>query len=136
MKKLLGIISLLFVCVLFGCDESEPMITCRNCKTDFTEQYAISDFYGRTVCTECIQQQISDHINQQEEMRDSIVTYGEYIFDDEDYMVVEKSECNWCGNYAPSNLYDENYERICINCITEALHDKQVAKAIRKYTDG
>ena len=58
--------------------------------------------------------------------------HNEYISDD-DYMVFEMSECIWCGNYAPSDLYDENGERICIDCITEALQNDKVARAIRNY---
>ena len=68
-------------------------------------------------------------------MLDSVYGAGSYISDDEDYMVLEKAECNWCGNYAPADLYDQNGERICIDCITEALQDDNVARAIQNYIE-
>ena len=91
------------------------------------------------MCTDCAQNQINDHIQNQENMKSDIKYNGEYIPDIdyfEDYLVVKKSECNWCGNYAPSDLYDKNGERICIDCITEALQNDKVARAIQNYVEN
>lgn len=136
MKKFMQITCLLlFICVLSGCGSSEPTTTCGDCGAKFPEKYAIRDFFGDTVCPECAQFQIDMYANQQEEMMDSVYDSGSYISDSEDYMVLEKAECNWCGNYAPADLYDQNGERICIDCITEALQDDNVARAIQNYIE-
>jgi hypothetical protein len=121
--------------ILSACSSSVPTEFCGDCGAEYPEKYGVRDFYGYTVCPSCAEQQIREYVNEQESAYNSIENYGEYIADDEDYMVVEKSECSWCGNYAPSDLYDENGERICIDCITEALQDSKVARAIRNYIE-
>ena len=117
----------------------EPEIKCASCATFFPEQYGIWGFDGDRVCPRCAQTQIHEQIQDQQSMKESVETNGEYIPDIdylEDYLVVEKSECNWCGNYAPSDLYDQNGERICIDCITEALQNDKVARAIWNYIEN
>ena len=124
------------VLLLCGCAESESMDNCWDCGVEYPEKYGIWGFDGNVICPYCAQDQINEQIRDQESMKSSIEDHGEYIPDIdylEDYLVVEKSECNWCGNYAPSDLYDENGERICIDCITEALQNDKVARAIRNY---
>lgn len=125
--------------ILCSCSNSERIENCSFCGAENPEKYGIWDFYGNKVCTDCAQNQINDHIQNQENMKSDIKYNGEYIPDIdyfEDYLVVKKSECNWCGNYAPSDLYDKNGERICIDCITEALQNDKVARAIQNYVEN
>ena len=137
MKKLIAIscVVMLVIFSLCACTQTETveMANCTECHGEYPKVYLIRAFSEYRVCPSCAERQIIAYKTQQESITDSVETYGEYISDDEDYMVVEKAECNWCGNYAPSDLYDENGERICIDCITEALQNDKVARAIRNY---
>lgn len=132
MKKLLSLLVVIFV--LTGCASAGTMVKCGDCSSEYPEKYGVIDFFGDTVCPSCAEDQIGYFVEAQEEAYDSVQNYGEYVSDD-DYMVVEKSACNWCGNYAPSDLYDQNGERICIDCITEALQDDKVARAVWNYCE-
>lgn len=115
------------------------MDKCWDCGTEYPEKYGIWGFDGNVICPSCAQTQISEQIHDQQSMKSSVEAHGEYSPDIdylEDYLVVEKSECNWCGNAAPSDLRMDNGEAVCIDCISEALQDKSVAKAIWKYIEG
>ena len=48
-------------------------------------------------------------------------------------MIVECTGCSFCGYYAPTALHDQNGERICIDCVTKALEDDKVARAVWNY---
>lgn len=139
MKKLISFAFVIMATVLLLCacshTEAVEMANCTECHAEHPKEYLIRAFSEYRVCPSCAERQISTYKNQRESVSDSVENYGEYISDDDDYMVVEKSECNWCGNYAPADLYDENGERICIDCITEALQNDKVARAIRNYVE-
>lgn len=130
MKKLVYLLVVVFA--LSGCTSTDNMVKCGECDSEYPEKYGVSDFFGDTVCPSCAEDQISFFVEAREEAYDSVQSNGDYVSDD-DYLVIEKSECNWCGNYAPSDLYDQNGERICIDCITEALQDDNVARAVWNY---
>jgi len=106
----------------------QNLVICDSCYKKFDENFNFAgfndSFYGYDyLCPNCIQQDI-----------DSVTDdYGGCIPNDGDSMVIERAECNWCGNDAPADLYDENGERICIDCITEALQDSNVARALQNY---
>ena len=54
----------------------------------------------------------------------------------EDTLIVDSDVCAWCGNPAPASLCNEFGNAICITCITEALQNEDVAKAIYNYSDS
>lgn len=88
---------------------------------------AYEDASRNTICPKCV---YGDYRALLEALRERPDAFSEDTF------IVEKSECNWCGNYAPSDLRMDNDEPVCIDCITEALHDEKVAKAILEYIEG
>ena len=106
------------------------LVVCDNCHKKFDEDFNSTDFDDplniyKYLCPNCLLDDIGFVID----------AYYQYGLDDGDSMIVERAECNWCGNDAPADLYDENDESICIDCITEALHNRNVARAVQNYLE-
>ena len=111
---------------------------CDKCNSAIIKGYEItgfSTFYNDSVlCPYCANREILAQAKEKDAAYDEIEANGLYLTDD-GYMVVEQTMCEWCGCWAPFNLYDENGTRICIDCITEALQNDKVARAIRNYVE-
>ena len=76
-------------------------------------------------CSEC-----ENDVN---ESYKSFIDDNNVFFDSNDTLILDATMCDWCGNVAPSDLYDQFGNRICISCITTAINDKNVAKALNRY---
>lgn len=57
----------------------------------------------------------------------------EYINDE--CLVYERGTCIVCGEYAPIDIYGEDDMRICVDCVTEMLHDEGVWEAVINYRE-
>lgn len=133
MKKLIHILcTILLACILSACSEKEPTAICSECKTEYPEKYAISDFFGDEVCPDCAQEQIMFFTVQMADAFDGIENDGVY-FTDYDFMLVATTMCNHCGEWAPAMLRDPVDEPICIDCINDAIQNKNVAKSLERY---
>ena len=79
-----------------------------------------------TVCPSCVYSDFSEIIEK--------IAERPYAFS-EDVFYVKKAECAWCGNLAPADLYNVDGDRICTDCISEALQDKRLSIALEEYSE-
>ena len=114
------------------------MEECWRCESEYPTIYGVRDFYGNIICIDCMRSEMAELSSgelgicakcNEPYSKNWHAGYGlcEDCFD-ENYR-----ECSQCGNYAPTSLYDQYDECICEDCITEALHDKNVARAVQRY---
>lgn len=114
------------------------MKECWYCDTEYPTIYGVRDFYGNMVCPECMRSVVSEISSDEigicancnypyEKKRvEGIGLCSECFWD-------YYGECSLCGNFAPPDLRNQYDECVCIDCVTEALHDKSVSRAFNRY---
>lgn len=105
---------------------SSAMISCHYCDRMVPEEYIYVEGEEK-ICPRCIYSDykyILEHLTETPEVSS------------DNTIVLKKGECFQCGNAAPNNLRFENDECLCIDCATEIINDKNVAKSIWKYIEG
>ena len=139
MKRKYLIYAIIAVLFLSGCSSSnqvitEPampeqtseMISCHYCDRKVPEEYIYIEG-DKEICPRCIYgdyKSILEHLSKTPEVFSG------------DAIVLKKGECFWCGNPAPNTLRFVNDECFCVDCVTEIINDKNIARSIEKYLEG
>lgn len=100
------------------------MTYCEECDTKVPSKYT-NDVFGNWVCPDCA---YAAYKNDLEWYQSALE-----VSPDNGAMIVEVVVCDWCGWYAPDTLFDKDGNFLCIDCITEALQDGNVARAVWNY---
>lgn len=101
----------------------EESVYCHYCDREMPEEFAYN-YNDENVCPRCVYGDYDSILEHLESMPN--------IFS-EDCLVLERAECNICGNAAPMDLYTDNGESICVDCATEAFQDPKVANAVWRF---
>ena len=136
MKKFISATAIiaLALALLCSCAQPEPpeMATCAKCGREYLEEYTMRNFQGESACPVCVQEQVAAFAWGLDNAMTSLAEDGIY-FTDYDFMLVAATMCNHCGEWAPAMLRDPVDEPICIDCMNDAIQNKNVAKALDRY---
>ena len=140
MKKKYLFFAIIVILFLSGCTSSKQvvtessstqmalqptteMISCHYCDRMVPEEYIYIE-EEKEICPKCIYgdyRSILEHLSETPEVFSG------------DTITLKRGECFQCGNPAPNDLRFVNDECLCVDCATEIINDKNVARAIWKY---
>lgn len=121
---LLGLYFFFSFVILFSSDDNIGK-TCASCSEKVPAKYGIvidDEFF----CPECAVQLVRAESYRELQALENVL---------DESIILEKSECSWCGNPAPSGLIAQNEEHYCISCVTEALQNDNVFSAFMRFLE-